>query len=698
LPSGIVVENTLRKIIPDGFNAPASVYSEYLDVEWLATQPRYAAQEAELLNNKYRERNVRVVVASGNYALQFVTNFRDRMLAGLPVVHLLVDKDSLERTALPGYVGKPIDLDPTPTLHLALRLHPDAKRLVIVLGGNSTPRDRLWERLTRLAVSRLEAGVDVEFLTGLPIPEIRRRLGAFPRGTIVFTAGYSPDPEGVSPRHSVERMAEASAVPIYSQFDSYLGTGVVGGYVTPFEQLASDAGAMVVQLLKGATRSSQIASGPLKQVPMVDWRQIRRWHIDEKLLPPDTIVKFREPSAWERYGLEISILAAILLLQVGLITALLMGRRSRRQTAAALGESQRQLSLAAAAARLSAWTWDTSENEHGSASRRRRRANGEKTTSIRFEEVLGSVHAGDRENLRRAARRALRTGDDLDVEYRVVLADGAVRWVAARGRPEGGDSRRLFGIALDVTERKTAELRAAEDRNALRHMSRVSMMGQLSAAIAHQLYQPLAAILGNAETAQKMLRRSELDVVELEDICKDIVSEDRRATEVIRRLSDLYKRDRLETKPIDINQLVTETLDLLRTELIVRHVDPRKEFAASLRAVDGDPVQLQQVVLNLVLNAADAMAEANGDRRVTVRTEARGNDVRLCVIDNGPGSAENKLDTVFDPFWTTKSGGMGMGLAVCRAIVAAHGGTITASNNPEGGATFCVNLPIREMT
>jgi len=693
LPSGIVVENTLRKIIPDGFNAPANVYSEYLDVEWLATQPPYAAQEAELLNNKYRERNVRVVVASGNYALQFVTNFRDRMLAGLPVVHLLVDKDSLEQITLPGYVGKPIDLDPTPTLHLALRLHPDAKRLVIVLGGNSAPRDRLWERLTRLAVSRLEAGLDVEFLTGLPIPEIRRRLGALPRGTIVFTVGYSPDPEGVSPRHSVERMAETSVVPIYSQFDSYLGTGVVGGYVTPFEQLASDAGATAVQLLKGATPSSQIASGPLKQVPMVDWRQIRRWGIDEKLLPPDTIAKFREPSAWGRYGLEISILAAILLLQAGLIIALLIERRSRRRTAAALGESHQQMSLAAG---LSAWTWDTSENENGSTSRRRQRANGEKAKSIRFEKVLDSVHPADRENLRRAAWRALRTGDDLDVEYRVVLADGAVRWVAARGRPEGGDSRRLFGIALDVTERKTAELRAAEDRNALRHMSRVSMMGQLSAAIAHQLYQPLAAILGNAETAQKMLRRNELDVVELEDICKDIVSEDRRATEVIRRLSDLYKRDRLETKPIDINQLVAETLDLLRTELIVRHVDPRKEFAASLRAVDGDPVQLQQVVLNLVLNAADAMAEANGDRRVTVRTEARRNDVRFCVIDNGPGIAENKLDSVFDPFWTTKSAGMGMGLAVCRAIVAAHRGTITASNNPEGGATFCVNLPACE--
>jgi signal transduction histidine kinase len=207
----------------------------------------------------------------------------------------------------------------------------------------------------------------------------------------------------------------------------------------------------------------------------------------------------------------------------------------------------------------------------------------------------------------------------------------------------------------------------------------------------------LAAILGNAETAQKMLDRDKLDVAELKEICSDIVSEDRRAADVIRRLSELYKRDRREAKPIDLNQLARETLDLLRTELLVRHVVLRAELPDGLPTVRGDRVQLQQVVMNLVLNAADAMSETKEERVLTLRTAADGGEVHLSVIDRGPGIPDAHLDTVFDSFWTTKAGGMGMGLAICKSIVAAHNGSIAASNNADGGATFRVVLPAGDV-
>jgi len=285
-------------------------------------------------------------------------------------------------------------------------------------------------------------------------------------------------------------------------------------------------------------------------------------------------------------------------------------------------------------------------------------------------------------------------GEELDVEYRVVGADGGVQWVAARGRAERTDSPRLLGVALDITERKTAELRAAQDRTALRHMTRVSMVGQLSAAIAHQLNQPLAAILGNAEAAQKMLGREQIDLVELREICNDIVSDDHRATEVIRRLSELYRRGDMKIEPVDVNELIRETLDLLRTELLLRHVIPVTNLSQGLPIIEGGRVQLQQVLLNLMLNAADAMSAIKSEaRRLTIRTELRDRDVRMCVVDNGSGIGVNDLANVFDPFWSSKPAGMGMGLAICRSIVAAHHGTIAAANNPEGGATFCVTLP-----
>jgi C4-dicarboxylate-specific signal transduction histidine kinase len=224
------------------------------------------------------------------------------------------------------------------------------------------------------------------------------------------------------------------------------------------------------------------------------------------------------------------------------------------------------------------------------------------------------------------------------------------------------------------------------------------MMGQLSAAIAHQLKQPLAARLGNAEAAQKMLGRANVDLEELRAICSDIVSEDQRAAQIIRRLCALYKRGDIRTEPLYLNALIRETLDLLRTELLTRQVTPVTDLLPELPLVEGEQVQLQQVVLNLVLNAADALAGIDAaKRRLEIRTRCDGATVQLLVADNGPGLRPEALARVFEPFWTTKEGGTGMGLAICQSILSAHHGSITATNNAEGGATFCVGMPVRRV-
>jgi C4-dicarboxylate-specific signal transduction histidine kinase len=350
------------------------------------------------------------------------------------------------------------------------------------------------------------------------------------------------------------------------------------------------------------------------------------------------------------------------------------------------------MNLAARAVRLSLWIWDVSRNQVRVAQSRPNPGD-MKEQIMTFDDVVAAVHPADRDTLRRAVRRARATGEEVDVEYRIVDEDGEVRWLAARGRAEQGESERLLGVALDITERKAAELREAEGQRTLRHMTRIATVGQLSAAISHQLNQPLAAILGNAETAQKMLGREPLDIEELREICGDIVNEDHRATKVIRRLGELYKRGDVHMESIDLNQLIRETLELLDTELLIRHVMVATNLEPALPPIEGGQVQLQQVILNLVLNAADAMSALEPEaRRLTIRTESSGAEVRLYVEDNGPGIPADQLKTVFDPFWTTKPGGMGMGLAICQSIVTAHRGTITAIN-AVCGAMFCVTLP-----
>ena len=365
-------------------------------------------------------------------------------------------------------------------------------------------------------------------------------------------------------------------------------------------------------------------------------------------------------------------------LQTGLIAALLVERRRRRQTRSALEQSERRMSLATHAAGLSIWTWDEERGGAGAA--------------------LEAVHPNDRAELDKAMRDALRTNDALNVEYRVARADGEVRWLAAYGHAEDGSRTRLLGVARDVTEHKLSQLQAERDRTAIRHLGRVSMLGQLSASIAHQLNQPLAAILGNAEAARTVLGREPVDLVELREICDDIVTEDNRAAEVIRRLRALYQRGELELATLDLNALVGEVLELARTDLLLRHVTPLVTLAPDLPSVSGDRVQLQQVLLNLIVNAADAMsAMPESERVLDIRTDGT-KQVRIAIRDRGPGIDDADLRSIFDPFFSTKPSGMGVGLAICRSIMDAHGGSVSAANLPAGGAEFQMSLPASEPT
>jgi signal transduction histidine kinase len=326
----VVVENELRESVPKGAGSPVQLYSEYLDTEWLSLQT-HGASEAEFLRDKYGGRNIRVVAAVASLAFQFATEFHDRISPGLPVVLISAATDRVDPASLPDYaVGVFDDYDPTPTLQLALRLHPDARRLVAIRGASEL--DPKWDQRVRDAVGRLGTSLEVEYLAGLPTASVLQRVAALPRGTIVYTPGYFVDGAGnlTTPPESTKPIARASTVPVYGAYDSQLGSGIVGGYMFRFEDEAREGSAKVVRLLSGAT-PAEVRSSMVSRAPMVDWRQLRRWHIDETLLPPDSIVMFREPTAWDRYAVQISVGVALLVLQTALIAGLLFQRARRRR-------------------------------------------------------------------------------------------------------------------------------------------------------------------------------------------------------------------------------------------------------------------------------------------------------------------------------------------------------------------------------
>jgi C4-dicarboxylate-specific signal transduction histidine kinase len=311
--------------------------------------------------------------------------------------------------------------------------------------------------------------------------------------------------------------------------------------------------------------------------------------------------------------------------------------------------------------------------------------------------VLATTHPADRQTLESAVRRAVDRDEEFNAEYRVIL-HGGVRWLRARGRVEPSDPSRMRGVAIDVTQGKEAQLQAEQDRTALAYVTRVSLLGQLSAAIAHQLNQPLAAILSNAEAAQKLLRRDDFDRAELSEIVDDVIAEDQRAAAVIRRLRALYQNGAHEMRLVDLNDLVRETLGLLESDLVSRQVIVATDLAPSLPMIEGERVQLQQVLMNLIVNAADAMADAPNEqhRQLAIRTSRTDTGVKIDVADRGRGIPAQDLEHIFDMFFSTKTGGMGVGLAICRSIVTAHRGSLAAENNPDGGATFTIEIPVQQ--
>jgi two-component system sensor kinase FixL len=362
--------------------------------------------------------------------------------------------------------------------------------------------------------------------------------------------------------------------------------------------------------------------------------------------------------------------------------------------------SDRRLNLAADSADLGLWEWDLSKDQIWVTPKRRAQLGFPVSGKITFEDLISRWHADDRDKVRRALRNAVESGKDYNEEFRRVLADGSVRWVASRGRVQvnkHGKPLRLLGISMDITARKQAELEAARQHHDLAHLARVSALGELSSSLAHELTHPITAILSNAQAAQRFLDADEIDLKEVREILNDIVTEDQRAGEVIHRLRGLLKKGepQIHCDDIDLNKVIGDVLKLMRSDLINENVTVHTDLAQSLAAVCGDRVQLQQVVLNLMLNACDAMANYNvSERQLLIASKLENGTVRVSVTDRGGGIPDGKQEQVFERFFTTKEEGMGLGLSICRTIINAHKGEIWPTNNSDRGATFHFSLPI----
>jgi len=572
LPAMVVHNQAFNRVVARDAGRPVEIYNEAFDTTRF-NAPALEQAFLALLREKYGgARHVDVVVAVGPGSVRFAEGERARLWPDAPIVFDDLSESAARTAAGKGVTGAPIRFDYDGTFALAFALQPRAKRVVLV--GGTSEGDRNTTRNALAAVRRRSADIPVDVLQDAALDATLAALAAVPPDTIVFYGRMFRDGAGnrLVPREALERVAAASAAPVYSYVGTYLGRGIVGGSLTNYEAQGERTARLVLDILRGALDVT--TSTPLPPQPpecVVDWRALSRFGLPAGNIPAGCTVIERPPGLWEAYRWHVLGALAVIALQAGLIAALLVQRRRRQQ----------------------------------------------------------------------------------------------------------------------------AEHEIQQRRNELAHAARLATVGELTAAIAHEINQPLGAILGNVDAAEMLLEDGR-PTAELGEILADIRRDDLRAHDVVQRLRGLLRNREVTHERVDLAALVADVVALVHAEALRRQVEVVVEPAPEPVLVTGDAVQLRQVLLNLLLNAFDATAgKPAGERRVQVCVTAAGR-ATITVTDNGHGIPDTAMPRLFDSFYSTKEAGMGLGLSIVRTIIEAHAGAVRACNEPQGGATFTVELPLAD--
>lgn len=585
LPGLSIINRSVREAIQNGAGRDVEFYSESLNLSQFTGSDDHEAVMLDHFRRKYADKRPDLIVAVLSPALDFLLRHREALFPTVPIVFCGVDSaeftPDMRKTDVTGVMLRRMY---APTVDIALSLHPNTRNLYVV--GGSSVFDLKVQAIARHDLASLESRVRITYLSTLAMPDLLKTVSSLPPDSVLLYLTIFTDGAGRAfiPHNALTLVAQAANAPTYVAVDQYVGLGAVGGHVYSTAIHGRHAGQVSARILNGESARDIPIVEAVDHTNFFDWRQIKRWGIEEGSLPPASVVAFRSPSVWALYKWYIVAGVTLILVQSALIVGLLVSRAQRRRAQNAARESE---------------------------SRRRQVEN---------------------------------------------------------------------------------ELR--QQRDDLAHALRVTALGELAASFAHELGQPLTAIMANAQAARRF-RQASAPGPDIDDALSDIAEGARQAAETIERLRRLSRKEHGERGQIDLNELVSEILRLLRTDLIQKGMEVRLTRGEGLPAVYGDPVQLRQVILNLVVNAEDAIAcVEGGPREIDIRTRLTETGlVAVTVCDSGVGADESELDRMFEHFVTTKPHGLGMGLAISRSIVIAHGGRIWASRNEERGLTLHIELP-----
>ena len=694
--------------------------------------PEELQQRIDLLVSQYRHVKLDLIVLVGG-ATQFLAEPKT-MFPNVPVVFCCAVLGTIEEVRVDyRSTGVWFQLEPAKTVEAARDLMPGTRHVFVVAGQSDY--DKGLTAIVKTDLIAYEKKLDVTYLTDLPMSELLEKLRHLPDHSIVLFLTFFKDVQGrefLNTPEALPMIADAANAPVFGIADTYVGRGIVGGFVVSNEEEGKILGRDALEILGGK---------PPQDIPVVhgsnlylfDWRMLKRWKLDESRLPAGSTVLFRQPTLWEQH--RRALLAGLLVLAgLGLLSIYLLFERKRLNAARkeqmrltgmlveaqeqervraaselhelqviqeGLRESEKRMRLAVEVADFGISIRYLPRNEVWATNKWRAIFGFEPEERLDFDTILQRIHSEDRDTVRTVLKQSVEGDGIYEITYRLVLPTGEVRWIASHGRTEfdgAGNPNLVRGLSLDITARKQAEDEKQLLQQEIAHAGRVSLMGQLASALAHEINQPLGAILRNAEAAELFLQNPSPDLDEIREIVADIRKDDQRAGDVIDRMRGLLKRHDLATRSLDVRELISNAITLVQFEAAARQIRLEVVMADDLPPVRGDAVHLQQVLLNLITNGMDALDETKHEnQQIRVTASLNGQQtVEIAVSDTGDGIPNDKFAHIFDPFFTTKANGMGMGLSISCTIIEAHNGRLWAENNKDGGASFRFTLPIAD--
>lgn len=565
-----------RVDVSQNASRPVNVTQVVVGRTGLVSPPESAV--VDFIRATYSGRAPDLIVTVSGPAAAFARKHGPQLFPQTPILFASVDSQYLADALAGASLGEnetavPVAIDFPRFVDDMLRVLPGTREIFVVTGSGDV--GRFWRHRIEQLLGRFEGRVRLRWSENMSLAEILQTCASLPKDSAILYVAFVSDAIGgaYADERVIADLRSTAKAPLFAIHSVYLGHGIVGGLQIAMEDLERKSVDVATQILNGAAPSGLRVPAQHMTGPVFDWRELQRWGIDERRLPPGSVVQFRRPSLWQEYRAAALTAVAVLFVQTLLIIGLLVQRRARQRA---------------------------------------------------------------------------------EIE-----------------------SRRNLALAADASRRET--------------------MSALSHSIGHELGQPITSIICSAAALKTMLATDAATTATTSEVLSGIHAEGLRAAQIIDRHRTMLRSHQLQRKPVDVHAVVDESVALVAHELKARSVVASVALPATPCIVSGDQVLLQQVLVNLLMNAMDAMSEQPpAQRRIAIRSEVGSKDVRISLRDSGPGLTEKVLGSLFTAFVTTKSHGLGIGLTIVRTIIAAHDGTIEAHNNADGGATFSFTLPRSE--